>query len=65
MKLSIFLFAVFVTQVNAETLGNKMCIYFSASIEPVKCFRKLSDCESQLEKMSASESTTDLACKAR
>lgn len=65
MKLSIFLFAVLAAQVNATTLGNKMCIYFSASIEPVKCFRNLSDCESHLEKMSTSESKTDVACKAR
>jgi hypothetical protein len=65
MKLSIFLFAAFAAHVNAETFGNKMCVYFSASSEPARCFRKLSDCENHLEKLSASESIRDATCKAR
>jgi len=65
MKLPIILISLLATQVNAEIIGNKICIFYSATIEPVKCFRKLADCEKHLEDMSTSESTRDITCRSR
>jgi hypothetical protein len=62
MKLIILVLAVFGGHVYAETIGNKICTFFSASIEPIKCFRKLSDCERNLEEMSTSELNRDISC---
>ena len=65
MKLLILFFSLLATLVNAEMVGNKTCIFYSASIEPVKCFRKAADCEKHLEDMSTSEPKRDITCKAR